>query len=195
MTALPKRKFYSPEEYLALEDICEYRSEYESGEIVAMAGGTLNHVQITSNVSRFVGNRVSENCGSLPAEIKVRIEELDKFYYPDVTVLCEEPEFYRNRTDAIVNPILIVEALSDSTEAKDRGGKFFAYRTLESFQEYILVSQHNPVIEQFVKQSDGSWKFLATIGLDSSIRLETINIELTLREIYFRISFEQQENL
>jgi Uma2 family endonuclease len=194
MSALTKTKKYTPEEYLALEDKAEFRSEYENGEIVAMAGGSLNHLRIVSNVSRVVGNKVSGNCESLPNEMKIRVETIGKFYYPDVTILCGEPNFYQERTDTITNPILIVEVLSDSTEAKDRGEKFFAYQTLKSLQEYVLISQNRAAVEQFIKQSDGSWKYLATIGLESLVKLESIGVELALQEIYRKVNFSQ-ENL
>jgi len=194
MSALTRRKTYTPEEYLALEEKAEYKSEYENGEIVAMAGGTFNHIRITSNISRFIGNKVSEDCSSLPNDMKIWVEAISKFYYPDVTVLCGEPSFYRERDDTITNPILIVEVLSKSTEAKDRGEKFMAYQTLDSLQEYVLISQNRPTIEQFIKQSDRSWKYLATIGLESSVKFESIGVELTLNEIYQRVNFKQ-ENL
>lgn len=190
-TNLKTRK-YTPEEYLALEDAAEFRSEYENGEIVAMAGGSLNHSQITNNIARFVGNKISENCSSLSSEVKVWVESIGKFYYPDALVFCDEPNFHLERTDTIINPVLIVEVLSDSTEAKDRGEKFFAYQTLESLQEYVLVSQNRAVVEQFIKQSDGSWKYLATIGLESSVKLESIDVELSLQEVYQKITFGQE---
>ncbi|MGI8467264.1 MAG: Uma2 family endonuclease [Pyrinomonadaceae bacterium] len=189
-----KRKLYTPAEYLALEEKAEFRSEYVNGEIITMAGGSLDHVQITSNVSRFTGNKISAECRSLPTDIKVYVKALNKFYYPDVTVLCGEPKFYQKRNDTIVNPVLIVEVLSGSTEAKDRGEKFFAYQTLESFREYILVSQDKEVVEQFIKQSDGSWKYLAIIGAKSKVKFESIGIELSLEEIYQRVEFSK-ENL
>jgi|SRR5215213_7683438 len=195
MPALTKQKKYTPEEYLALEEKAEFRSEYENGEIVAMAGGSLNHIKITSNISRFIGNKASENCFALPNEMKVRVKSLDKFYYPDVTVLCDEPQFFERKTNTITNPVLIVEVLSKSTEARDRGEKFFAYQALDSLREYVLISQDKALAEQFIKQADGSWKYLATIGLESILKLESINIELTLKEIYGRVDFRIEENL
>lgn len=188
MSALPKEKLYSPAEYLELEEKAEFRSEYENGEIAAMAGGSLNHARITRNIDRAFGNRLRETCESLTTDVKVRVEKYQKFYYPDVLVICGEPEFYLNRNDTIINPILIVEVLSDSTEAKDRGEKFGAYQALESLQEYILVSQTYAKVEQFTRQNDSSWKYQATIGEGSEIRLESINIELPLAEIYQRIN-------
>ncbi len=192
MQANVETKKYTPEEYLALEDEAEFRSEYENGEIVQMAGGSFRHIRIISNISRFIGNKVSDDCSSLPNEMKVYVQAIDRFYYPDITVLCDEPSFHQKRTDTITNPVLIVEVLSDSTEAKDRGEKFFAYQTLESVQEYILVSQNRAAAEQFIKQTDGSWKYLATIGLESSVKLESIDVELSLQEIYQKITFGQE---
>ena len=139
MSALTKRKKYTPEEYLALEEKAEFRSEYENGGIVAMAGGSLNHARIISSIDRLFGNKLKSGCESVTTGVKVRVESYRKFYYPDVMVICGAPDFYQKRNDTITNPVLIVEVLSDSTEAKDRGKKFAAYQTLETLQEYILV--------------------------------------------------------
>ncbi|MGI8640597.1 MAG: Uma2 family endonuclease [Pyrinomonadaceae bacterium] len=176
MTALPKSKKYTPEEYLALEEKAEYRSEYENGEVVAMAGGSLDHTRIISNIDRFFGNKLKKICESVTTDVKVRVENYRKFYYPDVLVICGEPKFYQKRNDTITNPILIVEVLSDSTEAKDRGEKFAAYQTLETLQEYILVSQDKAKVEQFKREDDGSWKYQATIGLKSQVKFISIEI-------------------
>jgi Uma2 family endonuclease len=192
MSALTEKRKYTPEEYLALEEEAESRSEYENGEIVRLAGGSLNNVQITSNISRFIGNKISEDCRSLTSDIKIYVRANDKFYYPDVTVLCGEAEFYRNRDDTVTNPILIVEVLSESTEARDRGEKFFAYQTLSSLREYVLVSQNKFLVEHFVRQSDGSWRYLPIIGLESAVRLESIRVELSLREIYRQVEFAEK---
>lgn len=102
-------------------------------------------------------------------------------------VICGEPIFYRKRNDTIVNPVLIVEVLSDSTEAKDRGEKMLAYRTLESLREYVLVLQSKAIAEQFTKNADGNWMHRATIGLKSIVKFESIEVEMTLSEIYQRI--------
>lgn len=155
MSALTKKKKYSVEEYLALEEKAEFRSEFDNGEITARAGGSINHAQIIANLGRNIGNKVSENCRALTTDIKVRVENYRKFYYPDVLIICGKPEFYEKRKDTITNPVLIVEVLSDSTEAKDRGEKMLAYRTLESLQEYVLVSQNRPIVEQYTKTTDG----------------------------------------
>lgn len=182
-----KQKRYTADEYLALEEKVEYRSEFEDGIITAMAGGTLDHARMTNNIDRAFGRKLKESCESVTSEVKIRVEDNRKFYYPDVFVICGEPQYYDKRKDTITNPILIVEVLSDSTEAKDRGEKMLAYRTLESLQEYVLVSQDKAVVEQYIKIADGNWIHKATIGLNSTVRFESIEVELTLEEIYKRV--------
>lgn len=192
MAALTKR--YTPEEYLALEEKAEYRSEYDNGEILAMSGGSFNHARIIGNINRALGVKLDSHCESVTTDVKVQVENYRKFYYPDVLVVCGRPVFYEKRNDTITNPVLIVEVLSDSTEAKDRGEKMLAYRTLDSLQEYILVSQSKPIVEQYTKTADGNWIHKATIGLKSAVRFESVEVELSLEEIYQRVEFEE-ENL
>ncbi len=195
MSALTKTKKYTPEEYLALEEAAEFRSEYESGEIVAMSGGSFYHVQIISNAARSLGNQLGDKCSVLPTDMKIWVEKRRKFYYPDITILCARPEFYRNRTDTITNPQILIEVLSKSTEAKDRTEKFWSYQLLESLHEYILISQDKAAVEQFVRQADGGWRYLAAIGQESVLRLTTVKAELDLTEVYRKIDFEREENL
>ncbi len=187
MSALPKRKIYTTEEYLDLEEKAEYKSEYDNGEIIAMAGGSLNHARIIGNIDRGFGGKLGKTCESKTTEVKIRVDIYRKFYYPDVFIFCGEPIFYQKRKDAIINPTLIVEVLSDNTEAKDRGEKMLAYRTLESLREYVLVTQDNPTVEQYIKNADEAWIHKATIGLKSVVKFESIGIELTLEEIYQRV--------
>jgi Uma2 family endonuclease len=188
-----KQKYFTPEEYLALEEKAEFRSEFDDGVIVAMAGGSLNHQQITANFARVLGTKVrGKNCRVLPSEMKVWVEVNRKFYYPDVTVICEKPKFYKQRNDTIENPKLLIEVLSESTEAKDRGEKFFGFRSLESVEEYVLVSQDKHLVEKFTKQNDGSWKYLATIGIESEVYFESVEETLKLSEIYDLVEFENK---
>jgi len=179
------QELYLPEEYLSREELAESRSEYDDGVITAMAGSTVDHQQITHNSAVSLDSKIRRNgCRVFPTEMKVRVESVNKFYYPDITVICEQPAFYQERRDTITNPKLLIEVLSDGTEARDRGEKFFAYQTLESLQEYVLISQDKHLVETFTKQSDGSWKYLATIGLESKIQLQSVDVELFMREIY-----------
>lgn len=175
---------------MALEEKAEFRSEYDDGEIIAMAGGSLNHIQITFNTAKIIDRNVRGKCRTFPSEMKVYVEAINKFYYPDVTVVCEKPTFYKERKDTIINAKLLIEVLSNSTEAKDRGEKFFAYQTLESLHEYVLISQDKCLVETFTKQTDGSWRYLATIGLGSKVYFESVDAELSLEEIYDLVEFE-----
>lgn len=187
MPALTKKKKYTPEEYLALEEKAERRSEYDDGEIIAMAGGSINHVRITNNIDRLFGRKLKKSCESMTNDMKVRIESLQKFYYPDVLVICGEAEFYQKRNDTVTNPVLIIEVLSAKTEANDRGEKMLAYRTLETLREYVLVSQNKALVEQYTKNADGNWIHKAPIGLNSKVYFESLEVELTLEEIYQRV--------
>lgn len=182
-----KEKYYTPERYLALEEKAEFRSEYDEGVITAMAGGTINHARITNNIDRSISNKLRNSCESMTTDVKVQVEGFGKFYYPDVLVICGEPVFYEKRKDTITNPILVVEVLSDKTEAKDRGEKMLAYRALESLHEYVLVSQDKAIVEQYIKNADGNWIHKATIGLKSKVKFESIEVELDLEEIYQRV--------
>ena len=186
-----KQKRYTPEEYLVLEEKAEFRSEFDDGIIVAMAGGSLNHQQITANLTGFLDVKIrKKGFRVLPTEMKVWVESYRKFYYPDVTIVCDKPKFYKNRDDAIVNPKLLIEVISKSTEAKDRGEKFNAFQTLESVEEYILVTQDKVLVEKFTKQNDGSWRYLAIIGLDSEIYFDSVQESLKLSEVYDLVEFK-----
>lgn len=190
MTALPKTKICSPEEYLALEDVCEYRSEYVGGYIYQMAGGSESHIQISFNATKILSDKLRGKCRAYQSQMKVWIDEIETFFYPDVTLVCGERKFYKNRNDTVENPILIVEVLSKSTEEYDKNDKFFTYQKLESFQEYVLISQNQPAVQQYIRQANGEWKYKATIGLDSKVLLESVNTEISLEDIYDLVEFE-----
>ncbi len=194
MTALPKKKKYTPEEYLALEEKAEYKSEYVNGHIFKMAGGTEAHIQISFNMTRLFADKLRGRCRAYQSDMKVWVEEVGTFFYPDVTVVCGERKFYENRRDIVENLILLVEVLSKSTEEYDKNDKFFTYQYIESFQEYVLISQNQPAVQQYIRQTDGSWKYKATIGLKSAVLFESVNTVITLEEIYDLIEFEE-ENL
>lgn len=195
MTALRQKKKYTPAEYLALEEKAETRSEYWNGEIVAMAGDNINHQQIVANISRILGNKIYGKCRVFPSEMKVWVKKRDKFFYPDLTVICEKPNFYKNRRDTIDNPRLIIEVLSKSTASFDRAEKFLSYQTLDSLQEYVLISQEKAIVEQHIRRDDGNWIYQATIGLESEVFFPSVEATLDLKEIYDLVEFETEENL
>jgi Uma2 family endonuclease len=181
--------YLTPEEYLAIERKAEYKSEYVDGVMYAMSGASLRHNTIVANVITESGQQLrGRPCRALPSDIKVRMPDSRKFFYPDVTVLCGEPQFHDDREDIILNPILIVEVLSESTAAFDRGEKFQAYQQLASLQEYILISQDKNFIQHYVRQTPESWTYTAAFGMDSTLNLPSIECTLSLKAIYDKAS-------
>jgi Uma2 family endonuclease len=121
--------------------------------------------------------------------MKVRLPDSRKFFYPDVSVVCGEVQFHDDRRDIILNPLLVIEVLSGSTEAFDRGAKFQAYQTLDSLKEYVLVAQNKPVVEQYVRESGGRWTYTAVAGLESSLALPSVECTLSLSAVYDKVDF------
>jgi Uma2 family endonuclease len=184
----------TPEEYLEIERRAERKSEYFQGEMFAMAGASFAHVVIVGNLGRELGNRLKTGpCGVYSSELRLRVAPNGLFTYPDVMVICGGPEFADDRTDTVVNPILIVEVLSESTQAYDRGKKFEQYRTLPSLREYLLVAQDAPRIEQWIRQPDDNWLRADASGRDASIQLASIDCVLPLAEIYDKIEWPPGE--
>lgn len=197
-TATALRKNFTIEEYLRFEEQAEQRHEYHNGNVIPMSGGTIEHNQIAGNLFRSIGNTLIESgrkCLVLSSDMKIWIETAQRFVYPDVTVLCDEPQFYKDRRDAIANPLLLVEVLSESTEAYDRGKKFERYSSLSSLREYVLVSQSEPAVEVFFRDHDrpGDWQYHRAIGLDALIQLQAISCELSFKEIYHLVKFPPPE--
>lgn len=192
MTALAKKKKYTPEEYLALEEKAEYKSEYWNGEIVAMSGAAIEHQQIVINLTTELAAKLKGKCRVFPSEMKVWVKKRGKFFYPDLTIICDKPNFYKNRRDTIDNPRLIIEVLSKSTAAFDRAEKFLSYQSLESLDEYVLVSQDKALVEQYLKRKDGTWIYQATIGLESKVTFPSIKKTLKLSDIYDLVEFEEE---
>ena len=183
--------FILPEAYLEVERESETKSEYYDGVVYAMTGASINHIRVVTNLTRELSSQLrARRCDVLSNEMKVRLQNSRKFFYPDVIVLCGEPEFHDERRDIILNPLLVIEVLSDSTEAFDRGTKFQAYQTLDSLKEYILVAQDRPVVEQYVRQADGKWIYTAAVGLESSLTLPSVECSLNLSAVYDKVDFD-----
>ena len=194
MTAQPQKKKYTPEEYVALEEKAEYKSEYVKGYIFKMAGGTEAHITISFNATKLFADKLRGKCRAYQSDMKVWVEEVGTYFYPDVTVVCGERRFHKGKRDIVENPILLVEVLSQSTKEYDKNDKFFTYQHIESFQEYVLISQNQPAVQQYIRQTDGGWKYKATIGLNSEVYFESVDATLSLQEIYDLVEFEE-ENL
>lgn len=184
---------YSAEEYLSLEVASEVRSEFRNGEVVEMAGGTPEH----NEISRMFVFLLTAALRKQPYSIfitdqRLWLPEVNRYTYPDVMVTPRPPELQPNRKDTVVNPILIAETLSSSTEAYDRGDKFTYYRTIESFQEYVLIEQHRPQVEHYIKQGDNEWLFKDYSGLESSFKLASVGVEIALADLYEAVEFGEK---
>lgn len=197
MSALPKTRYIAPEEYLALERRAEYKSEYHDGEIYAMSGASRRHVLISVNIAAQFNSQLRERaCEVYSSDLRVRIPRTNSYVYPDVVVICGEPQVEDEAFDTLLNPTLVVEVLSPSTESYDRGEKMDKYFTIVSLREYLLVAQDAPRAWLYTRQSDDSWLMRSFEGLDVAIELESIACRLTLAEVYRKVSFTKsnQEN-
>lgn len=183
---------YTPAEYLALEEKAEYKSEYFQGKIVAMAGASLNHSRIVRNLSALLNQAfAAKPCEVFTTDVRLWIEKRNFFTYPDVIVVCDEPQFFKDRTDTITNPQIIIEVLSKSTAEYDRSDKFHAYWTLDSFAEYVLVDQYRVQVEYFRRVSGKQWELQVFTRLDESLSLKSIEVKLPLEQIYQRVNWEE----
>jgi Uma2 family endonuclease len=182
------QQHYTPEEYLALERQAQCKSEYYAGEIFAMAGTSRWHNLIVTNVLRELSLQLKGRpCTTYPSDMRVKVSPTGLYTYPDVTVVCGEAQFEDNQQDTLLNPTLIVEVLSESTEAYDRGGKFAPYRKLASLMEYVLITQTKPHIEHYVRQSDNRWLLAEADSLQDTLYLPSIDCHLALAEVYDKV--------
>src|SRR5918996_4787203 len=184
----PAQQHYTAEEYLALERQAQCKSEYYAGDISAMAGASRWHNLIVANV---IGELWSQLKGrprtTYPSDMRVKVSPTGLYTYPDVTVVCSEAQFEDHQQDTLLNPTLIVEVLSESTEAYDRGGKFAHYRKLASLMEYVLITQTKPHIEHYVRQPDSRWLLAEADNLHDTVHLPSIDCHLALAEVYDKV--------
>ncbi len=186
--AQKKPKLYKPEEYLELERGSEVRHEYIDGEIYEMAGANKPHNRISVNVVRLLDNQLLErDCNIYGSDMRVKITSTGKYTYPDVVAVCGEEIFEDETEDSLLNPMLIVEVLSKSTEAYDRGAEFEYYQTIESFREYVLITQEPFRVEQFVRKEKNVWTYFEFRKSDDTVKLNSIDCELVLKDIYHKI--------
>ena len=180
----------SEAEYLRIERQAEFRSEFFKGEMFAMAGGTRAHSLIATNLLRELSSRLkSTDCVAYNTDLRVKIEATGLYTYPDVSVVCGEQRFLDEKEDVLLNPTVIIEVLSDSTEAYDRGKKFEHYRQIPTFREYLLVSQKEPRIEQFIRQPSGEWTLKEAAGLSAEIKLPSLGVVLAHSEVFAKVQF------
>jgi Uma2 family endonuclease len=189
MASEPRRRV-SPEEYLSIERQSETKNEYLNGEIFAMAGASRQHNFIAGDVYASLLNQLrGRGCDVYSGDMRVRVPAADLYTYPDVTVVCGEPELDDAEVDTLLNPTLIVEVLSRTTESYDRGMKFAYYRTLSSFAEYLVLAQDHVHAEHWVRQENGGWLLTETDRREDVLELPSIGCTLALRDAYDRVAF------
>ena len=191
MSSQPQRE-YTLEEYFELELASEEKYEFWNGEVFCMTGASLSHNRIVMNIGTEAHAQLRERgCQVFPADLRVKVPAYPPYRYPDLTALCGQPEIENvHGLDMLLNPALIVEVLSPSTEAFDRGDKFTYYKSIASFTEYLLVAQHRPHVSQFVKQENGVWTFMEFNDLSEQVRCASVPCVLSLQEIYRDVVFE-----
>ena len=190
----PAEQFITVTDYLALERQAETKSEYLNGQIYAMSGASEEHNTIVFNLARRIGNQLDKKpCRGYVNDMRVKVSPTGLYTYPDVVVVCGEPRFEDQHVDTLLNPTVIIEVLSDSTESYDRGEKFAHYRALPSLSDYLLVAQDQPRIEHYQRQPDGRWLYSATDGLDAQVEITPIGCVLPLAEVYERVDFAEPE--
>jgi len=187
MSAVVAQNLHSREEYLVLERSASVKSEFHDGHIYAMTGASREHNLIAVNIARELSLQLKGRpCEAYVNDMRIKAAEARSYHYPDVVVVCEKPQFEDQQADSLLNPTVVIEVLSPSTEAYDRGEKFAHYRKIISLREYLLVSQDKPLIERFVREGD-RWVLTEAEGLDGLLPLESIGCSLALREVYDKV--------
>jgi len=189
MSTQPKT-LLTPEEYLAIERAAEYKSEYYDGVMYAMAGVRAPHDRIASNMHRELGNAFRQRtCENFTSDMRVRTVARH-YTYPDASALCGAPRFLDDRRDTLLNPSLIIEVLSPSTEAYDRGRKFELYQSISSFREYLLLASDRVHADLYVRQPSGLWLLASAGQLEDVLVLESVGCSLKLADLYEKVEFD-----
>jgi Uma2 family endonuclease len=184
--------YISPEEYLRLERQSEYKSEYVNGGIFAMTGASLRHNLVAGNIFGELRQQLKgRQCHAYVGDMRVKVTATGLYTYPDVVVVCGEPKFEDRYLDTLLNPTVLVEVLSPSTERYDRIAKTSYYRTLNSLAEHLLVAQDEVRLERYVRQPNGEWLLSQWTSLDNVVEIESIRCSLALRDVYDKVTFDQ----
>jgi len=182
-------RLFTPEEYLSIERNSDFKSEYIGGKIYAMAGGSSEHSIITMNIAgEFYSQLKGSPCRIYSSDMRVKVSSTGLYTYPDVTVVCGEPQYLDEHGDVLLNPTVIVEVLSPSTAAYDRGEKGEHYRTLESLTDYIVVAQDRRWFEHYSRLGDNQWVLTTAKAIDQDIKLTSIGCTLRMADIYNNVA-------
>ncbi len=188
-------QYYTPEEYLKLEEAAEYKSEYIDGQIIPMAGGSTNHNRISLNLSAALNFAFrQQDYEVFMGDVRLWIPKKRIYTYPDVMIVTGQPEYFNNRTDTILNPQVIVAVLSKSTKRYDREDKFETYRTINNFQEYLLINQTRIHVEQFSKTGKKRWLLYEYDEEDEAISLTSVPFQISLVDLYNKVKFDVVES-
>lgn len=192
MASVPKTRITS-QEYLAQEREAEFRSEFYFGETFAMAGASRSHNLIAGNIFAAIHSQIaSRDCEVYQGDMRVKISASGVYVYPDVVVACEQPKFEDTKLDTLLNPRVLVEVLSNTTEIYDRGTKWRHYQSLPALREYILVSQSSALVEIYHRTADEQWLYGAYHEPSQPIKLDSIDCQLQLAQIYAEVKFEPE---
>ena len=187
-----KIKKLTPEEYLEIERNAEFKSEYYNGEMFALAGASYVHNRITRNISKALGLQLKGKvCEEFQSDLKIKEKISGLFTYPDVVVIRGEPEFYDDEKDVVINPAVIMEVLSKSTETYDRGFKFELYRRIEALKDYFMVSQDKISIEYYTRNDDDSWTLKEFKKINQNIEIKSIGCILELKDVYYKVDLKK----
>lgn len=188
MSTLSQQQKLTPQQYLDRERAAEYKSEFYDGEVFAMVGASRKHNLISANLVRELSAHLKgQSCEVYPSDMRVKVSPTGLYTYPDVVVVCDEPQFEDAELDTLLNPTLLCEVLSESTADYDRGRKFGHYRKLDSLKEYVLVDQNEPHVEHFIRQPDDQWVLSEVDGPEATLVLPSIDCRIPLAEIYHKV--------
>jgi len=178
------------EEYLKIEEESNLKYEFHDGDIYAMAGGTVNHSRISINIAGEIRQAIKSkngNCEVLNSDVKLHIAKENRYLYPDNMVICGEIQESKSLKNSVTNPKVIIEVLSKSTQDYDKGAKFFIYKEIESLEEYILIEQDTAQIHVYTRKSSDLWKIVSINGLDKSLPISTLKVDIALADIYYNV--------
>ncbi|MEH2283719.1 MAG: Uma2 family endonuclease [Nostoc sp.] len=190
MQTQTEKRYYTREEYLALEEAAEYKSEYLDGEIVPMAGGTTNHNHIIVNLVAHLKFALrGQNYNLFTSDVRLWIPSYRRYTYPDIMAIAGKPEYESESNTTVTNPLIIIEVLSKLTRSYDESDKFRCYRSIPEFKEYILIDQYKFYVEQFAKNSDAKWVLTEYESPDALLTLASINFQISFSDIYEMVNF------
>lgn len=195
MSTAPAVKYLTVEQYLAMEDAADEKHEYIGGEVYAMAGASFPHNQIVSNSFVDVGSfLVDKSCSIYGSDLKVHVKTASGFVYPDLTIVCDGPQFLENRKDIVINPSVIIEVVSPDTQGYDHGKKFMLYRQIPALREYILISSMEVLVEKFVREESGALTLTEYKCLEDQFSIDAIRYQTMLAKLYRKVLFETKND-